>query len=197
MLKTFLPGWTFSAIDSSGHSGGLAIGYREGKLKCINMWGLKNVMGMEVVCPDFPTSFQIVNIYGPCQGREHFWTDLLSKSLMKAPLMVVGGDLNFSLGRAEAWGPSAREDPLSDFFFQALSDNKLIDPSPINLKPTWRNRRTGEDRIAKRLDRFLISEGLISRVPLLRQWVDEIGNSDHFPIFLDLSFPPPKASCTI
>eukprot|EP00253_Pinus_taeda_P016622 PITA_16622 len=94
--------------------------------------------------------------------------------------------------RAEAWGPSAREDPLSDFFLQLLSDNNLIDPSPINLKPTWRNRRAGEDRIAKRLDRFLITEGLLSRVPLLRQWPDEIGNSDHFPIFLDLSFPPPK-----
>eukprot|EP00253_Pinus_taeda_P022219 PITA_22219 len=82
--------------------------------------------------------------------------------------------------------------PLSDFFIQILSDHNLIDPSPINLKPTWRNRRIGEDRIAKRLDRFLILEGLIRRVPLFRHWVEEVGNSDHFPIFLDLSFPPPK-----
>eukprot|EP00253_Pinus_taeda_P034952 PITA_34952 len=180
MLKSLMPGWTFSAIDSSGHSGGLAIGYREGKIKCINMWGLKNVMGMEVVCPDFSTSFQIVNIYGPCQGRELFWKDLLSKSLMKAPLMVVGGDFNFSLGRAEAWGPSAKEDPLSDFFFQALTDNKLIDPSPINLKPTWRNRRTGEDRIAKRLDRnsnesksFLFMENLKRLKKATISWAKE------------------------
>eukprot|EP00253_Pinus_taeda_P004657 PITA_04657 len=191
-LKSLLPGWSFFATDSSGHSRGLAIGYRDGKIKCLNMWGLKNVMGMEVVCPDFPIPFQVVNIYGPCQGRENFWTNLLSKSLMNVPLMVVGGDLNFSLGRAEAWGPSAREDPQSDFFFQLLTDNKLINPSLINLKPTWRNRRAGEDRIAKRLDRFLITEGFLSRVPLFRQWIDEIGNSDHFPIFLDLSFPPQK-----
>eukprot|EP00253_Pinus_taeda_P009579 PITA_09579 len=192
MLNSLLPGWSFYAIDSSGHLGGLAIGYREGRIKCTNIWGLKQVMGMEVISPDFPSPFQIVNIYGPCQGRELFWTDLLAKSLMNLPLMVVGGDLNFSLGRAEAWGPSAREDPLSDFFFQALLDKKLTDPSPIKLKPTWRNRISGEDRIAKRLDRFLISEGLISKIPLFRQWVEEVGNSDHFPIFLDLSFPPPK-----
>jgi len=191
-LKSLLPGWFCHAIDSSGHSGGLAIGYREGRIKCLNLWGLRNVMGMEIITPEFPSSFQIVNIYGPCQGREAFWLDLFSKSLMKSPQTVVGGDLNFSLGRAEAWGPSAREDPLTDFFHQILSDHNLIDPSPINLKPTWRNRRIGEDRIAKRLDRFLISEGLIRRVPLLRHWVEEVGNSDHFPILLDLSFPPPK-----
>eukprot|EP00253_Pinus_taeda_P010674 PITA_10674 len=192
MLKSLLPGWSFSAIDSSGHSGGLAIGYREGIIKCINLWGTKHVMGMEVISPDFSSPFLIVNIYGPCQGRELFWTDLLAKSLMNSSLMIVGGDLNFSLGRVEAWGPSAREDPLSDFFHKALLDKNLIDPSPIKLKPTWRNRRSGEDQIAKRLDRFLLSEGLISKIPLFRQWVEEVGNSDHFPIFLELSFPPPK-----
>eukprot|EP00253_Pinus_taeda_P016122 PITA_16122 len=192
MLSSLLPGWSFFAIDSSGHSGGLAIGYKEGRLKCSNSWGLKQAMGMEVTSPDFPFPFLIVNIYGPCQGREFFWSDFLAKSLMNSPLMVLGGDLNFSLGRAEAWGPSAREDPLTDFFSQAFLDKKLTDPSPTKLKPTWRNRRSGEDRIAKRLDRFLISEGLIQKVPLFRQWVEEVGNSDHFPIFLDLSFPPPK-----
>eukprot|EP00253_Pinus_taeda_P029977 PITA_29977 len=168
-----MPGWSFFAIDSSGHSGGLAIGYREGRIKCINLWGTKHVMGMEVISPDFSSPFLIVNIYGPCQGREFFWTDLLEKSLMNSSLMIVGGDLNFSMGRAEAWGPSAREDPLSDFFHKALLDKNLIDPSPIKLKPTWRNRRSGEDRIAKRLDCFLLSEGLISKIPLFRQWVEE------------------------
>eukprot|EP00253_Pinus_taeda_P031667 PITA_31667 len=187
-----MPGWSFFAIDSSGHSRGLAIGYREGRIKCINLWGTKHVMGMEVISPDFSSPFLIVNIYGPCQGREIFWTDLLAKSLMNSSLMIVGGDLNFSIGRADAWGPSAREDPLSDFFHKVLFDKNLIDPSPIKLKPTWRNRRTGEDRIAKRLDRFLLSEDLISKIPLFQQWVEEVGNSDHFPIFLELSFPPPK-----
>eukprot|EP00253_Pinus_taeda_P006972 PITA_06972 len=191
MLSSLLPGWSFFAIDSSGHSGGLAIGNKEGRIKCSNSWGLKQAMGMEVTSPDFPFPFLIVNIYGRCQGREFFWSDFLAKSLMNSPLMVLGGDLNFSLGRAEAWGPSAREDPLTDFFSQAFLDKKLTDPSPTKLKPTWRNRRSGEDRIAKRLDRFLISEGLIQKVPLFRQWV-EVWNFDHFPIFLDLSFPPPK-----
>lgn len=100
-LKALLPGWTFSAIDSSGHSGGLAIGFKEGRIKVINQWGMKQVMGMEVISPDFIHPISIVNIYGPCQGREIFWDDLLSKPLMKSSLSIVGGDLNVSIGRAE------------------------------------------------------------------------------------------------
>eukprot|EP00253_Pinus_taeda_P018287 PITA_18287 len=147
---------------------------------------------MEVLSPDFTFPITLVNIYGPCQGRESFWEELMTKTVMKSPLMIMGGDLNFSLGRAQAWGPSVREDPLSDFFFNLITENNLIDPSPIKLKPTWRNRRIGEDRIAKRLDRFLFAESLSSKVPMIRQWVEEIGNSDHFPIFLDLTIPPHK-----
>eukprot|EP00253_Pinus_taeda_P010845 PITA_10845 len=192
MLKSLLPGWVFIAMDASGHSGGLAFGFKEGRVKVINHWGMKNVLGMEVLSPDFTFPITLVNIYGPCQGREYFWEELMTKTVMKSPLMIMGGDLNFSIGRAEAWGPSAREDPLSDFFFNLITKNNLIDPSPIKLKPTWRNRRIGEDRIAKRLDRFLLAESLSSKVPMIRQWVEEIGNSDHFPIFLDLTIPPHK-----
>ena len=197
MLKSLLPGWSFTAIDSTGHSGGIAIGVKEGRIKVTNQWGTKQVMGMEVLSPDFSLPISIVNIYGPCQGREIFWEDLMVKSSMKSSLLIVGGDLNFSIGRAEAWGPSAREDPLSIFFQNLLLDNNLSDPFPLKLKPTWRNRRAGEDRIAKRLDRFLLSEGLISKTSIFRQWVEEVGSSGHFPIFLDLSFPPPKASSSL
>eukprot|EP00253_Pinus_taeda_P025838 PITA_25838 len=192
MLKTLVPGWVFSAIDASGHSGGLAIGCKEGRIKVINQWGSKNALGMEVLTPVSPRTFTILNIYGPCQGRESFWLDMMAKSFMKASMLIVGGDLNFTMGRAETWGPTAREDPLTDFFHKLIEDHHLADPHPIKLKATWRNRRVGEGRIAKRLDRFLLSEDLISNAPIIRQWVEEIGNSDHFPIFLECAIPPPK-----
>lgn len=192
MLKALLPGWSFSAMDAFGHSGGLAIGFKDGRVKVLNNWGMRNVMGMEILSPDFHFPISLINVYGPCQGRESFWDTLMTTYVLKAPVMILGGDLNFSLGRAEAWGPSAREDPLTDFFHNLISENNLIDPLPIKLKPTWRNRRVGADRIAKRLDRFLLSDLLSAKIPLIRQWVEEIGNSDHFPIFLDLSSPPQK-----
>lgn len=72
MLSALLPGWKFSAVDSSGHSGGLAIGYKEGRIKVINQWGMKHVMGLDIISPDLALPIPIVNIYGPCQGREIF-----------------------------------------------------------------------------------------------------------------------------
>eukprot|EP00253_Pinus_taeda_P030057 PITA_30057 len=149
-------------------------------------------MGMEVQSADFAFPLTICNVYGPCQDRVTFWNDLMSKSFLKDKSLVLGGDLNFSIGRAEAWGPSAREDPLSDFFLNMFTVNNLIDINLLKLKPTWRNRRTGDARVAKRLDRFLINEELASRIPMFRQWIEEGGLSDHFPVFLEFSIPPPK-----
>lgn len=191
-LGSLLPGWVFMAADASGHSGGIAMGFKQGKLKVLSSWGLQNVLGMEVVSSEFDFPLTIVNVYGPCQGRAMFWNEFLSKSLVQDKNLIIGGDLNFSMGTSEAWGPLAREDPLTDFFTNALLSHQLIDVNIIKAKPTWRNRRTGEHRIAKRLDRFLISERLASLVPLFRQWVGEGGNSDHFPILLEFSKPPHK-----
>eukprot|EP00253_Pinus_taeda_P003525 PITA_03525 len=162
-LCSLFPGWQFQALDSFGHSGGVAIGFREGRLKLLNSWGMFHGLGMEVLSPEFNGPLSILNIYGPCQERFAFWNNLLAKSVMRDQNLVVGGDLNFSIGTAEAWGPSAREDPLSDFFQNALTSHKLIDANLSKLKPTWRNRRTGEG-----------------------------GNSGHFPILLELSKPPFK-----
>jgi hypothetical protein len=53
--------------------------------------------------------------------------------------------------------------------------------------PTWRNNRVGAERIAKHIDHFLVSEALIESQFHLRKWVGSGGESDHFPIFLELT----------
>lgn len=94
----------------------------------------------------------------------------------------MGGDLNFYLGALEIWGPKATLDPLTNFFIHQLDQARLVDVEPPKLNPTWRNRRVGEDRIAKRLDRFLVGEDLTSSTFQLRQWVDGGGELDHNPL---------------
>eukprot|EP00253_Pinus_taeda_P034819 PITA_34819 len=125
-------------------------------------------------------------------SRAAFWNNLLAKDLLKEKPLIIGGDLNFSIGAVEIWGSAARTDPLSDFFSNLFHSNKLLDVNLIKAKPTWRNRRTGADRIAKRLDRFLISDQLAASIPVFRQWVGEGGNSDHFPILFELAKLPKK-----
>eukprot|EP00253_Pinus_taeda_P015079 PITA_15079 len=191
-LCSILSGWSFVALDADGHSGGLAIGCRDGRLKILGHWGMPNVLGMEIWLPDFDFSFLSVNIYGPCQSRADFWNAFMAKDLLKGRHLLIGGDLNFSLGAAEIWGTSARIDPLTYFFSPLFHSHKLLDVNLIKAKPTWRNRRTGEEHISKRLDRFLINDRMASIVPSFRQWVGEGGNSDHFPILLELTKISPK-----
>ena len=100
--------------------------------------------------------------------------------------MIIGGDLNFTLGAHEIWGPKARIDPSAPYFSNLLMDSKLIDLDPQLLNPTWSNRRVGEERIAKRLDRFLLLEDLLEEDLMFKQWVDSGVDFDHPPIFLEI-----------
>jgi len=67
---------------------------------------------------------------------------------------ILRGDLKFSLGVAESWGPLSRMDNSIQFFSHKLSIYQLIDISLMRLKPTHSNQSVGEDHVAKRLDWF-------------------------------------------
>ena len=67
-----------------------------------------------------------------------------------------------------------------------------MDIEPIKLKPTWHNNRCGDGRVAKRLDRFLISEKMLDHQQYMSQWVGCGGRSDHLPIFLEYRNGPIK-----
>lgn len=99
----------------------------------------------------------------------------------------MGGDLNFSMGLSEAWGPNALVDPPSDYFLHKLSSSGLVDVDPIKPRPTWRNKRVGGDRIAKRLGRFLLKEELVGKIVIFRNWIGEGGDLDHIVISLELT----------
>jgi hypothetical protein len=99
------------------------------------------------------------------------------------------------LGLSEVWGTHARVDPLTGYFTQKIVECNLLDIEPVKLKPTWRNNRVGEDSIAKRLDRFLLTDSFLENLVHLKQWIGFGGISDHFPIFLELrqgSSKPPS-----
>ena len=43
-------------------------------------------------------SFCFMNIYGPYLDRERFWNNIFSLNCLKNSKLIIGGDLNFSLG---------------------------------------------------------------------------------------------------
>ena len=49
---------------------------------------------------------RLIEIQHAYCNRINLWKSLLSKSYLEAKNMILGGDLNFSVGYSEVWGPS-------------------------------------------------------------------------------------------
>jgi hypothetical protein len=150
------------------------------------------VLGGDFLLEGFEKRFTLINVYGPHSKRNTLWDNLFTKKLLNTELLILGGDLNFSLGEAESWGPNAHPNSQVVYFRHLIDSKGLIDVAPPNMLPTWRNMRTGEAKVAKTLDRFLIFESFASLPFQFRQWIGSGGESDHSPVWLDLEGFPIK-----
>jgi len=52
----------------------------------------------------------ILNVYGLYSDQDPFWASLLNKQLLRSVNLILGGDLNFSLGEAKVWGLNVHPD---------------------------------------------------------------------------------------
>jgi hypothetical protein len=123
-----------------------------------------------------------LNLYGPCQNIITFWKSIIDSGILSIPNLISAGDLNIILAEEEVWGGSGNIKNMDDFFKTLFQMNNLVDIKPTKLKPTWRNGRSGQDAIARRLDRVLVSEALLSVAGNYRSWVESPFVSDHAPI---------------
>eukprot|EP00253_Pinus_taeda_P003262 PITA_03262 len=183
-FKSWLPSWTFHAIDATGRSGRLAIGIHNKTIRIRNIWGGRGFIGLDTYVLSMEMDLRVINVYGPCSSRDPFWNALLDSDLLKEDNIILGGDLNFTLGYCESWGHSAQVDSFSESIFNLLEVHHWVDIPTARLQHNWSSNRSGNHSLARRLDRFLIKETLYSRLPRIRQWVGSGGISDHRPIFL-------------
>jgi hypothetical protein len=137
-------------------------------------------------------AYTFINIYGPYQNHVPFWDTLFKSDMLKPNKVILDDDVNFAIGEAKIWGPHAHKDNLSDYFIRKLEENKFFDIIPHRLNPTWRNMLSGDQHITKRLDRFLVNEGILNTVDNIKQWTRSGGDSDHFSIILESSFGKSK-----
>lgn len=111
-LHSICPRWIFTALDASGRSGGMAIEYNPHSIKSLATWGGKGFLGMDLYFAESGKELRILNVYAPCQGREALWYHLSKLFLTSVDNLILGGDLNFSIGYSESWGSAAQIDPL-------------------------------------------------------------------------------------
>lgn len=129
----------------------------------------------------------LLNIYGPCKEKIQFWSQLSSDGLLDTPNLIIGGDLNITLSTDEHWGGNNSIVTNASFYNGLFTSKNLIDVLPCKIVPTWRNGRSGMDVIARRLDRFLISDSFFSNTSYPSSWVEYPYFSDHAPVFLTLN----------
>lgn len=149
-------------------------------------------LGMDIFSSELGRNFRIINVYTPYHNRVEFWNHLKQLSLMNSNNLILGGDLNFTIGHEESWGHHTYLDPLSDYMEHLMEQHHLIEIHMKKKKPTWHNRRIGDVDLGKVLDRFLIKEELLGTLTNFCQWVGSGGISDHSPIYLELVGPSLK-----
>jgi hypothetical protein len=99
------------------------------------------------------------------------WEKVDGRGMLAHIDLIVAGDLNFTVSAGEVWGDSTHLDPLVAIFKDLFTKKQLVDILPTNVVPTWRNGRTSQNEISKRLDMFYVSEDLISTIARYMSWV--------------------------
>lgn len=131
-------------------------GWKKGSFSYINSWDFSSGLGTSLFYLELRKEITFLDIYGPYLDRVEYQDKIFSREWIQNGLVVVGGDLNFTARASEVWGPAAQVDFLSRYFINKIKEVGLLHIELAKLSPTWRNKRTREACIIKRLDHFLI-----------------------------------------
>jgi hypothetical protein len=85
---------------------------------------------------DMGKKLSVLNVYGPYSNRVEYWDTFFKLECIQNGLVVIGGDLNFTLGAFKIWGPVAQIDCLLGYFLRKLEEVGLLDIEPTKLSPT-------------------------------------------------------------
>ena len=110
-MSSISSSFTFLAQSAKRHLGGLAIVWNPIMLCCQNSWGASFGIGLEIFEVEENLHLNLINIYGPCNGQVAFWESIQASQFLKKENVIIRGDLNFTIGTHEIWGPNARVDP--------------------------------------------------------------------------------------
>jgi exonuclease III len=181
--------------DSTGASGGLAILWNPAHVNISRAFSTVGTITAHYELLGTTQEGAITNVYGPHnnQDKDKFMQSLaLIKTLVATPKWILGGDFNIILTLEEKTGGIKRLEQDSGKFKALIDQLKLIDIENSNGTFTWSNRRSGNQHIACRLDRFLATEDIMESGSHLESLILPKAGSDHWPLALqmDLGQPP-------
>lgn len=174
-------------MDADGASGGLAIIWDLRAIRLNNFHAHRNFL--QAIFHIIGTNIHglLTNVYFP---QETYLKAGILNSLSEInhnrslPLWIVGGDFNMITRLEEKRGGRCRGSQEGSLLKDFIQTNWLID-LPFNTGVfTWSNRRAGNQQIASRLDRFLLSGNVIHLGGDFAASILPFSGSDHWPISL-------------
>jgi len=165
-MGNFRPRYEVVGQDAMGSVGGVAILWNPDEVRFEEWVSMPRILSGK--CRNIGSKEWILlsGVYGPhIPGeRRNFISNLIKVSgLYKSIPWIIGGDFNMIKSLNEKRGGVRRADADMELFEHTIKDQRLVDNTIINGTHTYNNRRVGKHQIAPRLDRFLISEQIISR----------------------------------
>ena len=114
-MESLFKDWKFVSMDPKGKLGGLLLGWRTSHFQLLNAWAMGSSLCASIYSIELKMALCCVNLYGPYVDRERFWINLFKMDCLKSSKLILGGDLNFSIGFSKIWGVKAKVDILSYF----------------------------------------------------------------------------------
>ncbi|KAB2024682.1 hypothetical protein ES319_D06G103000v1 [Gossypium barbadense] len=159
------------AVSSDRKSGGMALMWREGVNVTIQNYSKYHIDS--VVRREEGEKFRFTGFYGQTEPslRNEAWDMLRRVKNTVNEGWIVRGDFNAILNDSEKDGGRRKSRAGMDEFGDILDELSLRDVKTFNGWFTWSNNREGNRMVKERLDRFVISDDIMEKMPFLVSYV--------------------------
>uniref|UniRef100_A0A803PR19 Reverse transcriptase domain-containing protein n=1 Tax=Cannabis sativa TaxID=3483 RepID=A0A803PR19_CANSA len=172
------------SVDSRGHSGGVAMLWRN-NIEAQLLRYSTNFIDIQIESPN-STPWRLTGLYGEPnrEQRHHTWNLIRNLQQLSTLPWCIIGDLNNVTSHNDKRGGNNYPQRLIDGFNQTLSDCRLIDLDIVGYPFTWERGRGTPNLIEVRLDRALVSHSWTNFFTTAQLFNLELTASDHCPILL-------------
>ncbi|XP_058726722.1 uncharacterized protein LOC131598106 [Vicia villosa] len=173
----------FSFSGSEGFYGGLQSIWRTQSVTVLASFCGPGFLGSKVIWKG--DCYYIFNVYSACSMplKRIFWSRLLElKNKYQDGEWIIRGDFNAVKNQSERSGVSSRSNNLEWREFSDFIDKAdLVDVPCKGKRISW---FSGDGKSKSRIDRFLVSNFVISSWGVVDQWIGLTDVSDHCPVRL-------------